>query len=142
MRIAAYCPLLLAAAALVGCAGFRETAKSSFIDDEGNFLVARYGELTREYSYDIVSPVNGARLTNKDKRIVKVQLPNGEWKDFYYCMQDVPQGTMYTTRDGQWKYWTTGLMSRLYLIDEQRTDYLLVFEGNCYDPTGDGRSGR
>lgn len=130
--------LALLASSLAGCAGFRETAASSFLDDEGNFLVARYGVLSREYSYDIVSPVNGVKLTNKDKRLVKVQFPNGTWEDFYFCQQDVPQGTTYTTRDSKWKYWTTGIMSRLYIINEEGNDYLLVFEGTCYDPTGNG----
>ena len=136
-------PALLSVLLTAGCSTFRATQMDAFIDEDGNVLQARYGELTKPYKYQIVSPVNGASLTCEDKRMVQVRLPdpNGSWIDCYVCQNDSPKGKMYATRDGKWKYWTIGIASRLYLQNETKDDYLLVFEGKFFT-AGSGPKGQ
>lgn len=131
---------LLAAA---GCNSFHAMQEDAFIDDDGNVLMARYGELKKPYTYEIVSPVNGRTLPCQDKKMVQVRLPdpNGSWIDCYICQNSFPKGTMYGTRDGMWKYLTIGLGCRLYLLNEKKDDYLLVFEGKFF-PAGSGPKGQ
>ncbi len=108
---------LAAGALLAGCATFTPTQKDAFLDDEGNILVAEYGAFSREYTYKIKSPMNGAELECRDKRAVRITLPDpdGRTLTFLICQKVSPKGTMYKTKDGQWLYWTIGLDSRLYL---------------------------
>ena len=130
----------VAAAMLAGCASFRPAMEDSFIDGEGNILHVRYGERSRPYKFKIVSPMNGAELECEDTKMVRITLPapNLSVIDGYICQNDSPKGTMYATRDMKWKYLTIGIRSRLYLINETRDDYLLVFDGELFQPRGGG----
>lgn len=133
---------VLAAAAcalLAGCASFRTAMEDSFIDGEGNILHVVYGERSRPYTYTIVSPMNGAELECKETKMVRITLPapNLGVIDGYICQNDSPKGTMYATRDGKWKFLTIGIRCRLYLVNETKDDYLLVFDGELFaDPNG------
>ncbi|MCR5414284.1 MAG: hypothetical protein K6F50_06105 [Kiritimatiellae bacterium] len=137
--------MLAAAALLSGCSTFRLVQEDMFVDGDGLVLTARYGELSRPYTYEIVSPVNGAVLECTDRSVVELVLPepSGEEIMCYICQKIAGKGTMYMTRDRKWKYWTIGTMSRLYLINEAGDDYLLVFEGRFFqsgdDEKGSGR---
>lgn len=137
-------PALLAAlsAVLAGCSTFHPLHDDAFIDDKGNVLYAVYGECSKPYTYNIVSPANGRELPCTEKKMVRIRLPdpNGSRVDCYICQNPFPKGTMYGTRDGKWKYLTIGVKSRLYLVNEERNDYLLVFEGEFY-PAGSGQKG-
>lgn len=128
---------------LAGCSVFRLTQEDAFIDEEGNVLFVRYGELSRSYSYKMVSPANGVEIEGRDKRVVEIKLPepSSDWITCRICQNNSPKGTMYETKDGKWRYWTIGIMSRLYVINETRDDYLLVFEGDFY-PEGSGAKGQ
>ena len=127
----------LAAAALVaGCSSFTLEDREAFRDDNGNYIIAEYGKLSSEYKYTIVSPMNGVALECTSRRAVRITLPDGDTgkptgdtMTFRICQNDSPKGTMYMTADEKWKYLTIGIRSRLYLINEAKTDYLLVFEG-------------
>ena len=132
------CTTLAALAALAlaaGCASFRSTQKDAFVDDDGNILVVEYGSLSRSYAYKLVSPINGAEVECTDNRAVRVTLPdetgapNGETMTLRICQNDSPKGTTYATKDGKWKYWTIGYMSRLYLWYPAEGEYIFVFGG-------------
>ncbi len=128
-----------ACALLAGCASFRTAMEDSFIDGEGNILHVVYGERSRPYTYTIVSPMNGAELECKETKMVRITLPapNLGVIDGYICQNDSPKGTMYATRDGKWKFLTIGIRCRLYLVNETKDDYLLVFDGELFaDPNG------
>ena len=131
-----------ACALLAGCASFRQAMEDSFIDDEGNILHVRYGERSRPYTYRIVSPMNGNELECTDTKMVRITLPAPNLRviDGYICQNDSPKGTMYATKDKKWKFLTIGIRSRLYLINETKDDYLLVFDGELFaDPNGGAR---
>lgn len=128
-----------ACALLAGCASFRPAMEDSFIDGEGNILHVVYGERSRPYTYKIVSPMNGAELDCTDTKMVRITLPAPNLRviDGYICQNDSPKGTMYETKDRKWKFLTIGIRSRLYLINETKDDYLLVFDGELFaDPNG------
>ena len=127
---------LLAASA--GCSTFRCSQTDSFIDDLGNVIHVEYGELSRAYGYIMVSPSNGKAVECESKKLVKVELPSGEWIEGRICQNGFPYGTMYMTKDEKWRYFTTGLECAVYLQDEDKTDYLLVFKGTAFQ---DERSG-
>ena len=130
--------LQLPLAVLCGCASFHCNQTDSFIDDEGNVLHVEYGELSREYEYRMVSPANGAVTSGKSTRFVRVELPSLEWIDCRVCQCPFPYGTMYETSDAKWRYFTTGLECAVYLVNEDKSDYLLVFKGTAFQ---DERSG-
>jgi hypothetical protein len=46
---------------------------------------------------------------------------------------------MYMTTDKRWKFLTVGLASWIFIRDEARRDYLLVFEGNLAPGLKTGR---
>ncbi len=122
--------VILAAALLAGCASFRPFQKDAFIDDEGNILVVEYGVSSKPYTYTMVSPMNGVEIECTDTKMVRATLPSKERIVCYICQNNSPKGTMYMTRDRKWKYLTVGLASRLYLLNREIDDYMLVFEGN------------
>lgn len=135
----------LAAAALVaGCSTYRPQMKDAFVDNDGNVMVVEYGELSKPYKYKIVSPMNGVELECTDRKLLKITLPepNGSTLAFYICQNDSPKGTMYATRDDKWKFITIGVQCRLYLQNEDKTDYLLVFEGRNSPSTLEEVEGR
>jgi hypothetical protein len=121
----------LAAAILAGCSTFRPMMKDAFVDDDGLVVVVEYGEMSKPYKYKVVSPMNGVELECADRKLVKVTLPepNGSTLSFYICQNESPKGTMYSTRDGKWRFLTIGVSCRIYLWSSQDNDYLLVFEG-------------
>lgn len=113
-----------------GCVSFRPTQKDAFIDGDGNVMVVEYGMASKPYTYKMVSPMNGAEIECKDTKMVRVTLPSKEAIVCRICQNSAPKGTMYATSDSKWKFWTVGLMSRLYLWYPAEQDYMLVYEGN------------
>lgn len=114
---------------LAGCATFKETDVSSFVDDAGFLIRVRYGERSRPHTYEIVSPTNGKSLACESKMMVKIVLPNGEKATCYYAQNDFSYGTMYKSDDGHWKFFTTGLEAAIFEYIPEKNDYLLVFKG-------------
>ena len=137
-KILASVVLSLSAAAFSGCTSFRCNQTESFIDDDGNVVHVEYGELSRPYSYTMVSPMNGKTVECESRTLVKVELPSEEWIVCRICQNPFPNGTMYMTKNGKWRYYTMGLECAVYLEDEDKTDYLLVFKGTAFQ---DERSG-
>ena len=130
--------LLLAVAALSGCSSFRCNQTESFIDDDGNVVHVEYGELSRSYTYRMVSPMNGYVTEGESSKFVRVELPSLEWIDCRICQNPFAYGTMYMTEDEKWRYFTMGLECAVYLQSEDKSDYLLVFKGTAFQ---DERSG-
>ncbi len=131
--------ILAAMAALAGCTLTRRTQGDlNYVDEDGNVLVVQCAELSRSYTYEMVSPANGAVVECKDNRVVDLILPapSGEKVRCFICQNYGPKGTMYMSKDKKWRYWTIGTMSRLYLINETGDDYLLVFGGILDDLGG------
>ncbi len=122
--------ILLTAALFTGCTTFRPAQKDAFIDDDGNILVVEYGEASKPYTYTMVSPMNGVEVECTDRKMVRLDLPDGKRLVCYICQNAFRQGTMYQTRDKKWKYLTIGLACRLFRYDPAKNDYLLVYEGN------------
>ncbi len=138
------CALALALAA--GCTTFREQQVDAYVDDDGRVLVVRFGELSRSYTYEMVSPANGAVIEGRDRRVFKLELPdnldiNGSYSKSVtcrICQAIVRKGTMYMSVDQDWLFWTIGTKSRVYLFDEELNDYVCVFEGAHAEPAGQG----
>ena len=126
---------VFAAAALVaGCATFKPTMKELFVDDKGNVMTVEYGDRSRKYEYEMVSPMNGVVVKSTATKMVRVTTPEPENEvlDFYLCQNVSPKGTMYSTRNEKWKFLTIGTASQLYLWSPDENDYLLVFEGELF----------
>lgn len=119
-----------ALAALAGCATFVHVQTDAFVNDDGEALVVEYGTRSRPYTYDIVSPVNGNTLECRDDKMVKLELPDGSSYTCYICQNPVPKGTMYSTKDGEIKFLTIGLESRVYRFVPERNDYMEIFSGS------------
>ena len=63
--------------ALTGCNSFKVMQSNSFIDEDGNLIIVRYGQLAKPHKTQFVSPVNGKTLDMQSKLAVKVTLPDG-----------------------------------------------------------------
>jgi hypothetical protein len=116
-------------AAFAGCNSFKVMQTNSFIDEYGNVITVRYGQLMKEHKTQFVSPVNGKTLDMSSKLAVKVILPDGESFTGYQCMNMHRSGTMYKSSDSKWLFHANGIASSIYLINEQGNDYILVFDG-------------
>ena len=121
--------LAAAIAALQGCATFNRASVNAFVDDNGRVLMVEYGTRSRPYTYYIVSPVNGNRLECHDDKMVKLEMPDGSRYVCYICQNEIPKGTMYSTRDNEIRYLTIGFQSRVYKYVPERNDYLEIFDG-------------
>jgi len=132
------------AALLAGCASFRQQQVDYFLDGDGNVMKVEYGESSRPYSYKMVSPMNGAEVECTDTKLVRIRLPEPSNKTLlcYICQNESPKGTMYSTKDGKWKFLTIGIACRLYLWYPDEREYLLVFEGNSSPSAGEEVEGR
>ena len=118
-----------AIAALHGCATFNRDQVSAFVDGGGRVLRVEYGTRSSPYTYYIVSPVNGNRLECHDDKMVKLEMPDGSRYVCYICQNEIPKGTMYSTRDNEVRYLTIGFQSRVYKYVPERNDYLEIFDG-------------
>ena len=121
--------LAAAIAALHGCATFNRDQVSAFVDGGGRVLRVEYGTRSSPYTYYIVSPVNGNRLECHDDKMVKLEMPDGSRHVCYICQNEIPKGTMYSTRDNEIRYLTIGFQSRVYKYVPERNDYLEIFDG-------------
>ena len=121
--------LAAAIAALQGCATFNRANVNAFVDDNGRVLMVEYGTRSRPYTYYIVSPMNGNRLECQDDKMVKLEMPDGSRHVCYICQNEIPKGTMYSTRDKEIRFLTIGLQSRVYKFVPERNDYLEIFDG-------------
>jgi len=121
--------LAAAIAVLQGCATFRRAHADAFVDDNGRVLTVEFGTRSRPYTYHIVSPMNGNKLECRDDKMVKIALPGGERYTCYICQNSIPKGTMYSTEDGDIKFLTIGLESRVYRNVPERNDYIEIFAG-------------
>ena len=121
---------------LAGCASFRRTQRDMFIDDDGYLVHVEYGERSSPHRYKMVSPMNGRSIDCESKLMVRVQLPDEKWITCYFCQNDFTYGTMYSTDDGDWKYFTTGLECAVFRKDTRRNDYLIVYKGTACSDNG------
>ena len=121
--------LAAAIAVLHGCATFNRDQVSAFVDGGGRVLRVEYGTRSSPYTYYIVSPVNGNRLECHDDKMVKLEMPDGSRYVCYICQNEIPKGTMYSTRDNEIRYLTIGFQSRVYKYVPERNDYLEIFDG-------------
>ena len=121
--------LAAAIAALHGCATFNRDQVSAFVDGGGRVLRVEYGTRSSPYTYYIVSPMNGNRLECHDDKMVKLEMPDGSRYVCYICQNEIPKGTMYSTRDNEIRYLTIGFQSRVYKYVPERNDYLEIFDG-------------
>ena len=121
--------LAAAIAALHGCATFNRDQVSAFVDGGGRVLRVEYGTRSSPYTYYIVSPMNGNRLECHDDKMVKLEMPDGSRHVCYICQNEIPKGTMYSTRDNEIRYLTIGFQSRVYKYVPERNDYLEIFDG-------------
>lgn len=119
----------LFAVLLAGCNSFRVQQTNSFIDEDGNLISVKYGQLAKPHKTQFVSPVNGKTLDMQSKHAVKVTLPDGGSFTGYQCMNMLRTGTMYKSSNEKWLYHANGTSCSVYLINEQGDDYLLVFNG-------------
>ena len=53
--------------ALTGCNSFKVMQSNSFIDEDGNLIIVRYGQLAKPHKTQFVSPVNGKTLDMQSK---------------------------------------------------------------------------
>ena len=100
-----------------------------FIDEDGNLIIVRYGQLAKPHKTQFVSPVNGKTLDMQSKLAVKVTLPDGGNFTGYQCMNMLRTGTMYKSSNEKWLFHANGTSCSVYLINETGNDYLLVFNG-------------
>jgi len=121
--------LAAAVAALQGCATFNRASIDAFVDDNGRVLVVEYGTRSRPYTYYIVSPMNGNRLECQDDKMVKLEMPDGSRHVCYICQNQIPKGTMYSTRDDEIKFLTIGIECRVYRHVPEYNDYMEIFRG-------------
>ena len=124
---------ILAAASVIlaGCNTFVVNQTSAFVDDDGNVLTVRYGQLEKERTTTVKNPLTRKDVEMRSRLAVSLTLPkpNGSELMAYQCMNFLPSGTMYSTSDGKWLFLANGISSAVYLINEDKTDYLLVFSG-------------
>lgn len=126
MRILAFAALMTA---LAGCNSFKVMQTNSFIDEDGNLITVKYGQLAKDHKTQFVSPVNGKTLDMSSKLAVDVTLPDGGTFMGYQCMNMLRTGTMYKSSNAKWLFHANGTSCSVYLINEQGDDYLLVFNG-------------
>lgn len=127
MRIA---PLAISLLLLSGCNSFETTFRNSFIDEEGNVVYVESGRLEKDHVFQVASPGNGKMVDYRSKEAVKVTLPDGKRFTAYQTLNTIPIGNMFKSDDEELIYVTNGLMCRIYAMLIDRSDYLLVFEGN------------
>jgi len=120
---------LLAIAA--GCQSYTIMQQNVFVDDDGNVLTVRYGHLESERTTTVRNPLTRKDVEMSSRLAVSLTLPepNGSELMAYQCMNFLPSGTMYGTDDGKWLFLANGITSAVYLINEDKTDYVLVFSG-------------
>ena len=123
--------LAAASAILAGCNTFTVTQTNAFVDDDGNVLTVRYGHLESERTTTVRNPLTRKDVEMSSRLAVSLTLPepNGSELMAYQCMNFLPSGTMYGTDDGKWLFLANGITSAVYLINEDKTDYVLVFSG-------------
>ncbi len=121
--------IALFALLFAGCNSFITQQTSSFIDDEGNMITVRYGQLEKPRKTEFISPVNGKTLDMSSRLAVDIILPDGGTFMGYQCLNMLRTGTMYKSSDGKWLYHANGASCSIYLINEREDDYLLVFNG-------------
>lgn len=118
------------AVALGGCASFTPTHSNVFMNEDGFVVGVQNGTRSSEHVFKVISPGNGKEVEFSSSLMVKVTLPDGERITCYQTLNTLPIGTMYMTDDKEWIYLTNGLMCRVYEMTADRSDYILVFEGN------------
>jgi hypothetical protein len=120
----------------------RVTQTNTFADDSGNVIFVEYGVLEKDHVSTFVSPYNQKEQTFKSKLAVNVTLPKPSEEVFraYQCMNLMRSGTLYKTEDGKWLYHANGTTCSIYLVNEDRSDYYVVFSGILSDRTK--KSGR
>lgn len=126
MRILAFAALMTA---LAGCNSFKVMQTNSFIDEDGNLITVKYGQLAKDHKTQFVSPVNGKTLDMSSKLAVDVTLPDGGTFMGYQCMNMLRTGTMYKSSNEKWLFHANGTSCSVYLRDESINDYRLVFNG-------------
>ena len=130
-----------AALALAGCNSFTVSSSSRFVDEDGNIISVTYGQFEKERDTVFTSPVDGRKIDMKSKLAVRVTLPDGGDFTAVQCMNMLPTGTMYMSSDAKWLYHANGTTCSVYLINETKNDYILVFDGALAGGMGSRRPG-
>ena len=130
--------VLLALAAAAGCNSMRVTQTNAFADENGDVISVEYGVLEKDHVTTFVSPYNKKEQEFKSKLAVNLTLPSGETVRAYQCMNMMRTGTLYKTDDGKWLYLANGTTCRIYLVNEDATDYYEVFSGILDNPSKRG----
>jgi len=120
---------LFALALAAGCNSMRITQTNAFVNDDGEFITVEYGILEKDHVSKFVSPYNKKEMDFKSKLAVNVTLPSGETVRAYQCMNLMKSGTLYKTENSKWLYHANGTSCRVYLINEDGSDYYDVFSG-------------
>ena len=116
---------------LVGCNTFTRSQLDAFIDDDAYIIKVEYGNCERPHKYKLVSPMNGKEIECQTTMMARVTLPDGRRFDGYYGQNEFAYGTMYTSANGKWKYFTTGLESSVFEYVPELDDYKLVYHGKA-----------
>ena len=122
--------LIGALALAAGCASFELRQSDVFADEEGNVVGVDYGRRSKDHVFMVVSPGNGKLVEYKSDLMVRITLPDGNRISGYRTLNTFPVGTMYMTDDERWIYLANGFSCRIYMQLDDKSDYLLVFEGN------------
>ena len=131
---------LLALALAAGCNSMRVTQTNSFVNEVGDLITVEYGVLEKDHVSTFLSPYSKKEQEFKSKLAVNVTLPSGETVRAYQCMNLMKSGTLYKTENSKWLYHANGTSCRVYLINEDGSDYYDVFSGILSE--GPKRSGR
>jgi hypothetical protein len=122
---------------LAGCATwtFEPQRTARFVDEENNFVTVDYGMDEKAHETVFTTPM-GVRLPFKSKLKVRVELPDGERFVAYQNM--AVQGNLYVTKNGEWKYFESGLGCAIAKLAEDENGYNLVYQGtmcaNMHNP--------
>jgi len=126
--------LLLGAAALAGCQGYRIVQRNVFSDEDGALVTVAYGVSDRDHVNSFVSPVTGEELPFKSKLAVEVDLPDGDSFTAWQCMNFQTRGTMYKTDNDRWQILVNGFSCIVYRQDADARDaYRPVYRGVLCD---------
>ena len=129
MKMVRWTGVLAVFFALAGCNTFTVSSASRFADEDGNVVGVIYGQYEKERATEFKSPVDGRKIDMKSKLGVRVTRPNGKEFSAVQCMNMLPTGTMYMSGDGKWLFHANGTTCSVYLVNETKSDYILVFDG-------------
>jgi hypothetical protein len=127
---------------LAGCATwtFEPQRTARFVDEENNFITVDYG-MDEKAHETVFTTDHGVRLPFKSKLKVRVELPDGT--RFVAHQNMAIQGNLYVSKDGEWKFFESGMGCAVAKIAEDENGYVLVYRGtmcaNLHNPFAEKR---